>query len=106
MNKLVYIYAYFGYHDIFYSLHFGFRQKCSTTIHALISMTESVQFGCGIFIDFKKKKAFDTLNHSILRKLHHYGIRGKSLRVVPCNLTAPTENGLSVLIVMIPTPYL
>jgi len=47
-----------------------------------ISVTESIrqsidnnEFGCGIFIDLKK--AFDTVNHTILlTKLNHYGIRG------------------------------
>ena len=63
-----------------YKKQFGFRNSHSTN-HALISMTEKVkesldnnEYSCGVFVDFQK--AFDTVNHNILLKLHHYGIRG------------------------------
>ena len=56
--------------EIIRPLQFGFRKKHSTA-HALISMTEHIKssiesgkFGCGIFIDLKK--AFGTVNHTIL----------------------------------------
>ena len=68
---------------ILYPLLFGFREK-SSTMHAPISITSSIgesidnnEFGCGIFIDLKKKKGLDTVIHAILlTKLNHHGIRG------------------------------
>ena len=49
-------------------------------------MTETIKktidnghFGCGIFIDLKK--AFDTMNHSVLlKKLDHYGMKDIALQ--------------------------
>ena len=65
-------------HDCIYDLQFGFH----STNHALV--TESIRhvldrnnFACGVFIDLRE--AFDTMDHNILlKKLYHYGIRGKA----------------------------
>ena len=74
LEKLLYkrLYEFLDKVDAFYSLQFGFREKHSTN-HALISMTETIhssldngKYGCGAFIDLRK--AFDTVNHSMLLK--------------------------------------
>ena len=70
---------------IIYKSQYGF-QKNKSTIHSLIQIVEKIRnaienkiYGCGIFIDLKK--AFDTVNHTILlNKLEHYGIQGCGLK--------------------------
>ena len=63
---------------------FGFRKNISTlnSIETLqkkvIESLDSNKYCVGLFVDLKK--AFDTVNHSILiNKLDYYGIRGKPL---------------------------
>ena len=66
------LYSFLEVNEIIHPLQFDFRKKYSTT-HTLISLTEHIKnsiesekFGCGTFIDLKK--AFDTVNHTILFK--------------------------------------
>ena len=86
LEKLMHkrLYEFLQEHNIFFRNQFGFRKNNSTTF-ALLEITEKIKetidnkkYGCGIFIDLRK--AFDTVNHEILlKKLEHYGIRGKAL---------------------------
>ena len=69
------------YNCLYNKKQFRFSNSHSTN-HALISITEKIresldnnEYSCGVFLDFQK--AFGTVNHNILlKKLHHYGIRG------------------------------
>ena len=77
------LYHFLEHHQILFENQFGFRKNNSTS-YALMEITEKIKesidsgkFGCGIFIDLRK--AFDTVNHSILFKKLEHGVRGVRL---------------------------
>ena len=83
LEKIMYsrLYDYLVKFGILYSYQFGFQKNKSTymaiicLMDKLIKALENGEIGIGIFIDFRK--AFDTVDHSILMdKLYFYGIRG------------------------------
>ena len=75
-----YVFEFLETNNILYAKQFGFRKNHSTN-HAIITLVERVsraldtgKYVVGIFLDLKK--AFDTVDHTILlRKLKYYGIR-------------------------------
>ena len=85
IEKLIYnkVFEFLVRYQILFETQYGFRKQRNTT-HATLDFVktieeaiESNEYAIGVFCDLSK--AFDTLNHEILlRKLDHYGIRGKA----------------------------
>jgi hypothetical protein len=90
------LHSFFTKYRIFNDYQFGFRPKYSTKLALLNSVDEILllldqkHYVAGIFFDFAK--AFDSIDHTILlKKLHHYGIRGLMLKWLTSYLIGRTQ---------------
>ena len=87
------LYAYLASNNILFNKQFGFRAGHSAE-HALLELIDQISdsfkdlsYFLGVFIDLLK--AFDTVAHKLLlKKLLHYGIKGKNLSWFESYLTS------------------
>ena len=92
-NRLI---KFFIKYNIFSPHQFGFRANFATE-YAIVDIHEKLLNNldkglnsCTIFLDLAK--AFDSVSHQILiRKLHHYGIRGKVLQLFKSYLSGRSQ---------------
>ena len=94
LEKCIYtrVNKFLNHNKLLYDSQFGFRNNASTEnavlqlYNQLLEKLSNNQISCSIFIDLKK--AFDTVDHSILiRKLRRYGVRGIPLKLLESYLT-------------------
>ena len=77
-NRLV---SFVTKNNILYDGQYGFRQNCSTSL-VILDLIEEMTFNidnhcCTVCIFIDLRKAFDTIDHSVLfKKLEIYGIQG------------------------------
>ena len=86
------MYLYLTENNLLYNKQFGF-QKGHSTDHAIVQLADQIHgvfnksiYTLDVFVDLSK--AFDTINHKILRKkLSHYGMKNKGLDWFTCYLS-------------------
>ena len=86
LERIMYnrLYSYLTENNILFNKQFGFQADHSTE-HALLELVDQISntfndknYFLGIFNDLSK--AFDSMDHkTLIQKLEHYGINGKSL---------------------------